>query len=359
MSRDTIARINVAAANHNLQIIRKQSGNAKIWAVVKADAYGHGASILAPQFIDCDGYAVATLAEALELRQAKIDKPILLLEGCIFGDQSKIALDNDLSLVLHCIEQIEDLEKYTQQGDYADLTVWLKVDSGMHRLGFATHDIAVIFSRLEKIKGVKHVGLMSHFASADEIENDFTQVQIDRLLQNLPQNCSLISMANSAAIFNYPESHNDWVRPGIALYGATPIRSKSAKELGLLPVMQLVAPIIAIREIEAGESTGYGLSWTAQRHTKIATVAIGYADGYPRTCKQGTPVFVNAQRAPLIGRVSMDMITIDVTDIDVSIYDEVELWGENVSVDEVATYCDTIGYELLTRLAKRVEHQYV
>ncbi|MCJ8313135.1 MAG: alanine racemase [Saccharospirillaceae bacterium] len=358
MSRGTIARINSAAANHNLKVIQKKYPDAKIWAVVKANAYGHGAIKLTAKLTHCDGFAVATLDEALELRQADIKKPILLLEGCLNVLQTKSALDNGLTLTLHCIEQIEDLEKLAETEQYALQTLWLKVDTGMHRLGLALNDLKDSFERLAKIKWINNIGVMTHFSSADELDNDFTQLQITRLKQYLPKNCSLISMANSAAIFNPVESTNDWVRPGIAMYGASPFVGVTAKELNLLPVMQLSAPIIAIRDVEIGEGTGYGKIWTAKRKTKIATVAIGYGDGYPRACKQGAPVFVNGKRVELIGRVSMDLITIDVSDVAVSLYDQVELWGNEISVDEVASYCDSIGYELLTRVSARVMYQY-
>ncbi|BCE02585.1 alanine racemase [Marinicellulosiphila megalodicopiae] len=361
MSRGTIARINMGAANHNLAVIQKNCPDAKIWAVVKANAYGHGATSFAPKLKHCHGFAVATLNEALALRQSGIHKPILLLEGCLNVKQTKVALENKCSLVLHNIEQIEDLEKLTQNlafNQISDRTIWLKVDTGMHRLGLPIDQLQISYDRITKLSWVKQVGVMSHFSCADDSENTFTDLQIKRLKQALPSDCTLVSMANSAGIFNYSESICDWVRPGIALYGASAILNKSAESLGLLPVMELTAPIIAIRQVEKGESTGYGNIWTATKPTKIATVAIGYGDGYPRTCLQGTPVFVNQTRAELIGRVSMDLITIDVTDIDVKLYDTVQLWGKDISVDEVASHCGTIGYELLTRITSRVQYIY-
>jgi len=358
MSRGTIAHINSVAANHNCQVIQKKYPDTKIWAVLKANAYGHGAKKLAPKLNNCDGFAVATLDEGLDLRQVNTDKPIILLEGCLSVLQTKKALDNQLTLALHCVEQIEDLEKIAQSNSYSNQTVWLKVDTGMHRLGLPLEDLIQCFDRLEKIDWIDNIGVMTHFACADDVNDGFTQLQIDRFNEYLPKKCTLISMANSAAIFNFKDTIKDWVRPGIAMYGASPIANINAKDLGLLPVMALNAPIIAIRDVDVGESTGYGKIWTAKQKTTIATVAIGYGDGYPRACKQGAPVFINGKRAKLIGRVSMDLITIDVTNIDVQLYDQVELWGNNISVDEIAKYCDSIGYELLTRLTSRVEYQY-
>ena len=362
MIRGTIAYIDKSALNHNLQRIRSQVGDRFIWAVVKANAYGHGALAVTDSLQQADGFAVATLDEALLIRQRQPEKPIMLLEGCIDAEQTKVASQHKLTLVIHSLQQVTELESLKQVGH--SHCIWLKIDTGMHRLGIAPKQVDEVLTRLNRLGWVEQVGVMSHFSCADQPEHVENTRQKHLLLQSmsskvLASKSVVVSMANSAAIFSQADSLFDAVRPGIALYGATALADRSAKDLGLKAVMTLTAPIIALRKIEQGEGCGYGLNWQAQQDSMIATVAIGYGDGYPRNMQTGAPVIVNGQRVPLVGRVSMDLITIDVTGIEVSIGDNVELWGKQLPVDEVAAFCDSIGYELLTRLSARVSYQYL
>lgn len=356
MSRGTRAIIDLAALKHNHQVIRQQTPNSKIWSVVKANGYGHGATRIAQALAgDTDGFAVATLDEALELRKTGIERPILLLEGAATAEQTGIACKQDIEQVIHSIEQLQWLSESAMAAK-----VWLKIDTGMHRLGIQLDQLAQVTADLRCQPQLTLVGIMTHLASADETDQQQTEAQLAIFAKAqalLPDVAHCI--ANSAATVNRPSSHCDWVRPGIVLYGASPFADRTATQLGLQPVMTLLAPVIAVRTIEAGEQVGYGGTWTATRRTKVATLAIGYADGYPRHAPNGTPVWLNGQQVTLIGRVSMDMITVDVTDLShVALGDEAVLWGKEVSVDIVASACQTIGYELLTRRSLRVPLQF-
>lgn len=352
MNRGTVARINKAALQHNLNIIRRQTQGRNIWAVIKADAYGHGAIACAQTLADSvDGFAVATFGEALELRDAGIEPPILMLEGATSAAECQQAAALHITQMFHHPSQLTWLDGLPQD---IRIPVWLKVDTGMHRLGFDPDYLKQHLADIEQHPRVAAVGFASHFACSDAVNHLFNQQQL-KAFSFFTTTGWPCSMANSAAIWNFPESHFDWIRPGIALYGASPIAGTSAKELGLRPVMHLSAPIISERWIAAGESVGYGDSWIATAPTRIATVAIGYADGYPRQAPVGTPTWVCGQLAPLIGRVSMDMITLDVTHIvNAGINTTVELWGDNLPVDQVAQHLGTIGYELLSRVSARV-----
>jgi len=352
MSRGARAIIDTRALQHNLSVVKKMAPHSKTWAIIKANAYGHGALTVAQALNRADGFGVATLDEALELRASGIENDILLLEGCVNFTQMIEASNNNLHIVIHQTEQLSWLDKLSTRHQ---VHLWIKIDTGMHRLGFEPGFIHEHISRIQQHPNVKTVGLLSHFACADEPDHSLNKIQLERFAHfnsfNLP-----LSMANSAAIFKIPEAHQHWIRPGISLYGATPFADISAADLNLKPVMTLTSVVIAERQLAKGESVGYGASWLAPSDRKIATIALGYGDGYPRQAPSGTPTWIDGRIAPLVGKVSMDMITVDVTDIPGSVLNkDIELWGNNLPVDQVAKHIGTIGYELLTRVSARVK----
>jgi len=357
MSRGTRAYISQKALHHNYEMVKKYAPNSKVWAIVKANAYGHGAINVAHTLDEADGFGVSTLNEAIALRDSGITSAILLLEGVTEAEHLSSASSHNFECVLHSIEQVEQIKC---QDFIHPLRVWIKVDTGMHRLGIEPELLSDIRQELAAITGIELAGIMTHLACADDDENyQTTQRQIERF-ENCVTPDDTLSIANSAAILSWKDTHRGWVRPGIMLYGASPMANKSAMEFQLKPVMTLMSPVIAIRSVLKGEAIGYGHRWRADRDSKIATLAIGYGDGYPRHAPNGTPVWLHNNRVPLVGRVSMDMIMVDVTDLDsVSIGDQVELWGGSLSVDEVAQFVGTIGYELLTRISPRVTHELV
>ncbi|RHW77231.1 alanine racemase [Colwellia sp. RSH04] len=356
ISRNTKAVIDLTALVHNYQYISSLAPQSKTIAVIKANGYEHCAIEVAKTLeAYVPAFAVAFVDEALTLRNAGIQSPILVLEGPFQHSDFTIAIEQDLSLMLHTHEQISWLkdneDKYL--GD-----VWLKVDTGMNRLGFRVEEISSVIASLNNKHHSKLV-LCSHFSCAEDKENPKTTKQISQVKALVKQYDCQFSMANSAGILNWPESHGHFNRLGLSLYGVSPIEPCVIVE-PLKPVMTLEAEIIAIRKVLEGETVGYGDTWQAKRLSTIAVIAIGYADGYPRNAKAGTPVFVNGEIAPLVGRVSMDMITIDVTGITkINVGDIVELWGKNVSVDTIAKHSDSINYELLTRLSARLPKTFI
>ena len=353
--RPTFAQINVSAAIDNFQQMSALAINSKTLAVIKADAYGHGAIAIARALSDdAEGFAVAFIDEAIHLREQGIVQPILLLEG-VFSE-AEMVLANKLNfwVMLHRNEHFEWLRTLAPS---QRPTVWIKVDTGMHRLGFGLAEIHGLLAEFSDLL-IDGTVLCSHFACADEKHNAFNVQQTTKLNELARSHGLAFSLANSAGILQWPMSHGSWNRLGIALYGCA--QPTNNTQLKLKPVMTLMAPIIALRCIEAGESVGYAQSWVAQRKTTIATVAIGYADGYPRHARCGTPAWLHNQKISLVGRVSMDMLTFDVTDLDhVKVEDQVELWGENLSVQEIAECASTISYELLTRVSPRVKRLYI
>lgn len=355
-SRQTQAIINLTALQQNYQDIAALAPQSETIAVIKANAYGHGALAVA-KYMDniAPALAVAFVDEALTLRRAGITAPILILEGPFCPHDFAIAHDENFWLMLHNAEQIDWLIK-----DYPSYTgkLWLKVDTGMNRLGFMPKDIDNTIKSLTPEQQQRLV-LCTHFSNAEELDNPKTLAQIARLNAIAQQYQCQLSLANSAGILNWPQSHGDYNRLGIALYGTCSI-AKDDLNITLAPVMTLQSSIIALRQVNEGDCVGYGEIWQASRPSNIATIAIGYADGYPRNAQVGTPVWINNQIAPIVGRVSMDMITIDVTDLkQVNIGDTVELWGENIAIETVAQYTDTISYELLTRVSERVPKKYI
>ena len=351
MPRPISATINSAALAHNLAIARQHAGAAKIWAVVKANAYGHGLLRTVQALRDADGFALLDFADALQLRTAGVDKPILLLEGFFKPEDIALLLQHRLTPVIHNIEQIEMLEKTGIEGS---LDVYLKVNSGMNRLGFAVDNVRLAWNALESNPGIASVTLMTHFADADGGGGIAAQLQwFSELTQPFEAPRSL---ANSAALLRFAEeTRADWVRPGIMLYGCSPFSFKTAEEIGLRPAMTLTGELIGVQHLQAGERIGYGMTYEAAQEMTIGVVSCGYADGYPRHAPSGTPVLVAGQRTATVGRVSMDMMCVDISDIpEAYVGTPVTLWGEGLPCDEVAQAAGTVGYELLCALAPRV-----
>nr|WP_086940081.1 alanine racemase [Thaumasiovibrio occultus] len=351
------ATVNTRALQNNLQQIKQIAPNSKVLAVVKANGYGHGLLQVAEQLDAANAFGVARIEEALTLRAGGIVKPILLLEGFYCAADLAMAVTNNIHTVVHNIEQLQVLEQSELD---MPAQVWMKIDTGMNRLGVRAEDVSEFVARLEACPNVaKPLRFISHFCCADELDNDFTVKQIacfDEVTRDLDGERSL---AASAGILSWPDSHYQWVRPGIVLYGVSPIPD-SAESLGLQPVMTLSASLIAIKEVKQGESVGYGAQWTAERDTRIAVVAIGYGDGYPRMAPNGTPVLVNGRKVHTVGRVSMDMLTVDLgPDATDKVGDTAILWGEGLPAEEVAEHIGTIAYELVTKLTSRVVMQYV
>jgi alanine racemase len=334
-----------------LTVARQHAGDAKIWAVIKANAYGHGIERAARALAAADGFAVLDFQEAARLRVAGVQKPILMLEG--FFSPGDLPLLNKYALtpVVHNAEQVEMLKRARLEGD---IDIYLKVNSGMNRLGFGVEGLRPAYNALRMHRQVKDVTLMTHFADADGPGGIQGQLQwFDQLVK--PFEAGQRSLANSATLLRFPEARGDWVRPGIMLYGCSPFADRSADSLNLKPVMTLTSEIIGTQHLQPGERVGYGFSYEAVGEITIGIVACGYADGYPRHAPVGAPVLVNGQRARIVGKVSMDMIAVDISDIpEAYIGSPVTLWGEGLSADEVGAAAGTLSYELLTKVTARV-----
>ncbi|MGR5177786.1 alanine racemase [Vibrio parahaemolyticus] len=351
------AHINLEALAHNLQRIKQKAPQSKVMAVVKANGYGHGLRHIAKHALGADAFGVARIEEALQLRACGVVKPILLLEGFYSPNDLPVLVTNNIQTVVHCYEQLEALEQADLE---TPVVVWLKVDSGMHRLGVREEQYQEFVERLHHCNNVaKPLRYMSHFGCADELDNPMTKQQIERFM-SLTEGCNgERSMAASAGLLEWSSSRMDWVRPGIIMYGVSPFGDKTAAEMGFQPVMTLKSHLIAVRDVKKGESVGYGAAWTSQRDTKVGVIAIGYGDGYPRTAPNGTPVLVNGRKVPISGRVSMDMLTVDLgPEATERVGDEAILWGEALPSEEVARHIGTIAYELVTKLTSRVEMSY-
>lgn len=353
--RPAQALIDLAALCHNYQLARQCSGG-KALAVVKADAYGHGAVICAQALqAEADGFAVACIEEALELRAAGITQPILLLEG--FFEASELALidQHQLWCVVHSLWQLDAIE---QARFSRPLQVWLKLDSGMHRVGLFPEQYQAAYQRLQASGKVDKIVLMSHFARADELDCERTEEQLAVFNTAREGLQAEVSLRNSPAILGWPQVPSDWVRPGIMLYGATPFEQTQALAAQLKPVMTLQSKIISVRELPVGEPVGYAARFVAERPTRVGVVAMGYADGYPRHAPTGTPVAVDGQLTRIIGRVSMDMLTVDLTDLpQTGLGSRVELWGAQVLASDVAAQAQTIPYQIFCNL-RRVPRLY-
>jgi len=353
MARPNQAGLDLDALTHNVGIARNLADTARVMAVVKANAYGHGAVTIARAIEpDVDALAVACIEEALELREAGISAPLLLLEGIFESRELAICAEKNIWLTIENEQQLVWLE----QGDLpAQINCWLKIDTGMHRLGVPPSQAWDFYQRLRAARSCSNeLVVYTHFASADDLSSNQTNEQLalfDAVTQPMD---ALRSAANSPGLLGWPAARYDWVRPGYMLYGNSPMVSAHENARDLQPVMTLTSAVISVRDVATGESVGYGASWQAQRPSRIATVTVGYGDVYPRLAANGTPVLVNGQRAPLAGRVSMDMITVDVSDLDdIQVGANVVLWGKGLPLAEVAACAGTIGYELTTRMPMR------
>jgi alanine racemase len=354
MPRPIRATVSSGALVHNFEAVRRYAGASKVWAVIKANGYGHGLERVARALAGAEGFAVLDFQEAARLRIAGVAKPILLLEGIFKGSDVPLLHKYALTPVVHNAEQVEMLKHSQLPGE---IDVYLKVNSGMNRLGFTVDDLRVAYNSLRMHPQVRSITAMTHFADADGPSGvkgqldwfDEIRGQIEGLAQ-APR-----SLANSAALVRFPETRADWVRPGILLYGCSPFADRPADQLGLKPAMTLASEIIATQHLQPGERVGYGFSYEAAGEITIGVVACGYADGYPRHAPSGTPVLVAGKRARLVGRVSMDTMCVDISDFpEAYIGTAVTLWGEGLSADEVAAAAGTLSYELLCGLGARV-----
>ncbi len=354
------ALINVDSAQHNLQMVRRFAPDAKIMAVIKANGYGHGLLRIADALLNADAFAVARVDEGVRLRKAGIKNRIAVLEGFTCGEELDELVAYCLDAVVHSFAQLEILESREGQDACA---IWLKLDTGMNRLGFKPKEFNAAIQRLSQCSIIrKPISLMTHLANADDKQDAATLKQISLFNDTLaglapglsPKNER--SIANSAGILAWREALTDWVRPGVMLYGISPFPDSAGEQLGLKPIMSLHSRLIAVKSIAKGDKVGYSGAWVCEKPTTLGVVAIGYGDGYPRYAKAGTPVLVNGRRAPLIGRVSMDMITVDLeTQPHAKPGDPVTLWGDGLTVEEIALCADTIPYTLVCGVTQRVQ----
>lgn len=361
MSFGARALISLDALRHNLRVIRESAPGFRIMAVIKANAYGHGMIEVARALPDVDSLAVARLGEALRLREAGLATPIVILEGALDGDELDTMLAAGFEVVVHCREQLDMLDR-TAGGD---LHVWLKFDTGMNRLGFPVAGAAALIRRVRDCSAVGSVSLMSHFANADTPDDEMTARQL-RLFRSIADGFEGdVSIANSPALFGPTDCRLEprgdvWIRPGITLYGISPFNDSTGSDLGLRPVMRFESRLIAIKPIEAGARVGYGGTWQAEKDSVIGIVAAGYGDGYPRILPSGTPVLVNQRRVPLAGRVSMDMIAVDLgPGAADKVGDIALLWGEGLPVEEIADCADAIPYQLVCAVTYREPGEYL
>ncbi|UXY53174.1 alanine racemase [Pseudomonas tohonis] len=348
--RPARALIDLEALRHNYRLARETTG-AKALAVIKADAYGHGAVRCAQALqAEADGFAVACIEEALELRQAGITGPILLLEGFFEADELPLIEQHALWCVVHSTWQLEAIERASLR---QPLTVWLKMDSGMHRVGLHPAEYRDGYQRLMASGKVGKIVLMSHFARADELDSGSAAEQVAVFEQARAGLAAEVSLRNSPAVLGWPQVPSDWVRPGIMLYGATPFEQPHELAARLKPVMTLESKVISVRELPVGQPVGYGARFVTERPTRVGVVAMGYADGYPRHAPTGTPVAIDGQLSRLIGRVSMDMLTVDLTDLpQAGLGSRVEFWGTQVPASEVAIQAGTIPYQIFCNLRR-------
>lgn len=345
------ATIDLSALQHNVRQVRLTAPGRKIIAVIKANGYGHGLLRMASALSGVDAFAVARLDEAMQLRKARIDQDIIILEGCSDALNLNLIAEHSFQLVVHHLSQLTVLESVIQ---LKPIDVWLKIDSGMHRMGVPPGLAQSAWWRLQDSPIVKNVRLMTHLACADDLSDEYTQKQIACFKAATAGLVGERSIANSAGILGWSESHCDWVRPGIMLYGISPFTADSGQSYDLKPVMTLSSRLIAVNQFNKGDAIGYGASWVCPENMPVGIVACGYGDGYPRHAEPGTPVLVNGQCVSLIGRVSMDSICVDLrTQPQAKIGDPAVLWGDGLAVEEVAAHASTIPYELLCRVSQR------
>lgn len=352
MSRPTFMKIDLAGLKANLERVHTLAPGCDVIAMVKANAYGHGIVRIATGLPEANAFGVASMEEGMKLREAGVTQPIVLVEGLFYPDEVNEAAKQRFTLVVHHLPHVEMLEKAKVSEPFP---VWLKINTGMHRLGFAPEEVDSIYKRLMAAPAVKKpIGLMTHFSEADMVESNATQQQIDLFNQVTAHLPGPRSLANSAGILAWQKAHGDWVRPGLMLYGASPFPDKTGLDHGLKPVMTLWSRLIAVNPVKKGGKVGYGGTWTATEDMLIGVVGVGYGDGYPQFAQNGTPVLVNDTLCPLVGRVSMDMLTVDLRNQPhAKIGDPVILWGEGLPVELVARQSHTSPYEILTRMTPR------
>ncbi len=356
MTRSTNVHIDKSGLNHNINRVKQLAPNSRIAAMVKANAYGCGFNEVLPTLHDqVDAFGVACINEAIAIRHLGYDKPCILFQGTFSGNEYPLIESYGFELVIHCEDQLKQFLSYKFS---KPIRCWLKVDTGMHRLGISVDKIENAVQRLIDCPHVaKPIGIMSHFACSDMPEHPLNNLQKTQFssIRSLLGNDFIYSLSNSGAILSQPEAHYDMVRPGIMMYGGCPLAGKTASEIGLKPVTYFYSQIMSVKTIYAGDSVGYGAAWVANRTSRIALVATGYGDGYPRHISQESYVAIGSEFAPIVGRVSMDMLAVDVTNLsNISIGDKVELWGDIVPIDLVAHWAGTISYELLCQLQRRV-----
>lgn len=350
------AHIDLDAIAHNFNLAQQLAPSSRVMAIVKADAYGHGAVEVARRLKDAAAFGVARISEAVKLREAGIAAPICLLEGVMDREELNLASIYDFQLVVHSPEQLDLLKRQA-----ARRAIWLKIDTGMGRLGVRPESAETLINDLG---AQRLLGLMTHLGNASRPGDAMTQRQLNSIrtlaasLKGAAPESAVLSIANSAALLDGQGLDAGWIRPGVMLYGATPMDDLVPRR-DLQPAMTFRAPVIAVRNIRQGESVGYGGIWTADRNTRVAVIAAGYADGYPRETAPGTPVLINGERRGLIGRVSMDMICVELHDADVvRVTDQAVLWGAGLPIEEIAQSAATIAYTLMCGVAPRVPREY-
>ncbi len=357
MARPTEVLISRQALQHNLQRVREMAPQSKVLAMVKANGYGHQLAIVVKALAAADAFGVACIEEAMQVYAIMPNKKVILMEGVFADEELAEASQYNFEIVVHTAEQVAMLEKNKLTNK---LTVWLKIDTGMNRLGFVPQDVANIWQRLSTCNSVQQIHFMTHFPQASSRQHPQTEQQIAEFFAVTKVYKGEKSLANSAAIINNSNAHADWVRPGIMLYGVSSFSDNTGEQLGLMPVMQLQSELIAIKSCKKNQGVGYNATWICPEDMLVGVVAIGYGDGYPRHASNGTPVIVNGVRTQIIGNVSMDMLTVDLRPVaNARIGDQVILWGKQLPVERIAESAGTIAYELLTRINPRVRCQAI
>ena len=342
-TRTASIKIDGDALRHNLSRVKSFAPESRVMAVIKANAYGHGVLQVAEVLSEADAFALAMPGEAIALRQAGISKPLVVLQGFSYASELTALAELDIQPAIINQWQIDLLEQHKEK----PVNVWLKVDTGMHRLGLPVEVVETAYQRLSVCESVGEIRIMSHFANADEPNNSYNNKQLKSFIKVNNNIGAEASMANSAGLVALPESRLQWVRPGIMLYGSSPLLNQSADDLALKPVMNFESRLVSVQQLKQGDVIGYGSTWKCPQDMTVGVVAAGYADGYPRHAESGTPVWLNNKHCPLVGRVSMDSICIDLRGVDAKPGDRAVLWGKELSVDVVAKHAGTIGYELL------------